>query len=162
EKLHRDIVHISDIIHTHSRELHDARLTYIRLVAAATSLCREVGERNNIDIDFKHESFLESVPSQTSLSVFRVLLDALDYEAASVLRLVLRQETAPQQSRDSAISREVVHELLSVPRSCGGKLTCLRPRGKHSRDIHTEYRRHAALSSRPTGAPPQSARRRSL
>ena len=68
---------ISDIVHTLSRELHDARLTYIGLVAAARSLCREVGERHNIDIDFKHDSFPESVPSEASLSVFRVLQETL-------------------------------------------------------------------------------------
>ncbi len=77
EKLHRDIVHISYIIHTLARELHDARLTYIGLVAAARGLCREVGERHNIDVDFKHDSFPESVPSEASLSVFRVLQETL-------------------------------------------------------------------------------------
>jgi signal transduction histidine kinase len=77
EKLHKDIVHISHIIDALSRELHDARLTYIGLVGAARGLCREVGERHNIDVDFKHDCFPESVSSEASLSVFRVLQETL-------------------------------------------------------------------------------------
>jgi len=77
DKLHGDIVQISDIVHTLSRELHDARLTYIGLVAAARGFCRDVGERHKIDVEFKHDSFPESVPSEASLCVFRVLQESL-------------------------------------------------------------------------------------
>jgi signal transduction histidine kinase len=77
DKLHGDIVQISQIVHTLSRELHVARLTYIGLVATARGLCREVGERHNIEVDFNHDRFPDSVPSERSLCVFRVLQEAL-------------------------------------------------------------------------------------
>ena len=62
DKLHGDIVQISDIVHTLSRELHDARLTYIGLVAAARGFCRDVGERHKIDVEFKHDSLPNPCP----------------------------------------------------------------------------------------------------
>jgi signal transduction histidine kinase len=76
DKLHEDLVHISDIVHTLSHELHDARLTYVGLVATSRGLCREVSERHNIEVDFKHDSF-DSVPCEASLCVFRVLQESL-------------------------------------------------------------------------------------
>jgi len=84
DKLHGDIVRISHIIHTLARELHDARLTFIGLVAAARGLCRDVGERHSIEVDFEHDSFPESVPSEASLCIFRVL-QHLSMDSGAVL-----------------------------------------------------------------------------
>lgn len=75
--LHEKLVQISHSVHTLSRELHASRLTYVGFVATARSLCTEVSERHNIEIDFKHDSFPNSVPSESSLCLFRVLQEAL-------------------------------------------------------------------------------------
>jgi len=75
--LHEEIVQISNSVQTLSRELHASRLTYVGLVSTARGLCKEVSERHNIEIDFKHDSFPNSVPSESSLCLFRVLQEAL-------------------------------------------------------------------------------------
>ena len=75
--LHEKIVQISHSVHTLSRELHASRLSYIGLVATAKGLCKEASERYNLEIDFKHDSFPSTMPSESSLCLFRILQEAL-------------------------------------------------------------------------------------
>jgi signal transduction histidine kinase len=93
--LHEEIVQISHTVHTLSRELHASRITYVGLVATARSLCKEISERHNIEIDFKHDPFPDSVPSESSLCLFRVLQEALHnavkHSGAQRVEVQLRQ-----------------------------------------------------------------------
>jgi signal transduction histidine kinase len=60
-----------------SHRLHSSKLEYLGLVAAASSFCREFSQQQGVDIDFQHEGVPRSLPKETSLSLFRVLQEAL-------------------------------------------------------------------------------------
>jgi len=60
-----------------SHRLHSSNLEYLGLEAAATSLCTELSERQNIKIDFRCCAIPEDLPREVSLCLFRVLQEAL-------------------------------------------------------------------------------------
>ncbi|HEX8799858.1 MAG TPA: PAS domain-containing protein, partial [Terriglobales bacterium] len=60
-----------------SQELHSSKLEYRGIVGGMKSWCREFGERQGMQIEFKHSGSLRSLPSQTSVCLFRVLQEAL-------------------------------------------------------------------------------------
>jgi PAS domain S-box-containing protein len=60
-----------------SHRLHSSKLEYIGLVAAASSFCKELSEKQQIEIDFSHYDIQRSVPREISLCLFRVLQEAL-------------------------------------------------------------------------------------
>jgi PAS domain S-box-containing protein len=60
-----------------SHRLHSSKLECLGLVTAARSFCRELSERRNIRIEFKHSDIPPAVPKEVSLCLFRVLQEAL-------------------------------------------------------------------------------------
>jgi PAS domain S-box-containing protein len=71
---------VSDIgteIQAISHRLHSSKLEYLGIVAAAKSFCKEVSDRQKIQINFTHDLVPTSVPHEVSLSLFRVLQEAL-------------------------------------------------------------------------------------
>jgi PAS domain S-box-containing protein len=60
-----------------SHRLHSSKLEYLGLVAAASSFCREFSQQHTVEIDFQHEGVPRSLPKELSLSLFRVLQEAL-------------------------------------------------------------------------------------
>jgi len=60
-----------------SHELHSAKLEYLGLARAARSLCREVSEKNDVEIDFTEEAGTRDLPNEVSLSLFRILQESL-------------------------------------------------------------------------------------
>jgi len=60
-----------------SHELHPPRLLLLGVVAAMRGFCGELSEQKSVDIDFRHEDVPVSVPPDVSLSLFRVLQEAL-------------------------------------------------------------------------------------
>jgi signal transduction histidine kinase len=60
-----------------SHRLHSSKLEYLGLVSAATAFCRELGERQGVQIDFHCEELPTKLPKEISLCLYRVLREAL-------------------------------------------------------------------------------------
>ncbi len=60
-----------------AHELHFPSLDYFGIAETMRSLCREFGQQNGVEVDFKSDVLLSVVPPHTSLCLFRVLQEAL-------------------------------------------------------------------------------------
>jgi PAS domain S-box-containing protein len=70
------VVEISEEIRALSHELHSSTLDYLGVVPGIRSWCREFGERQKMEIDFK-DDVSHPVPSEIGLCLFRILQEAL-------------------------------------------------------------------------------------
>jgi PAS domain S-box-containing protein len=71
---------ISDLendIQALSHRLHSSKLEYLGLEAAASGFCAELSERQNFSIGFRCDGIPETIPSEISLCLFRVLQEAV-------------------------------------------------------------------------------------
>ena len=60
-----------------SHELHSSKLEYLGLVVATKNFCEEFGERQKVEIDFQSRDLPVPLPAELSLSLFRVVQEAL-------------------------------------------------------------------------------------
>src|SRR5262245_27000595 len=60
-----------------SHRLHSSKLEILGLAAAAASYCREVGHQHKVEIELRAEGIPRELPREISLSIFRVLQEAL-------------------------------------------------------------------------------------
>lgn len=60
-----------------SHELHSSKLEYLGLETAARSFCREVASLQKVRVEFQAEHIPRELPREVSLSLFRVLQEAL-------------------------------------------------------------------------------------
>jgi PAS domain S-box-containing protein len=60
-----------------SHELHPSILDNLGLVTAVRSFCREVSEQNGAVVEFEEKDIPSSLPREVSLSIFRVIQEAL-------------------------------------------------------------------------------------
>jgi|KBSMisStandDraft_5_1062788.scaffolds.fasta_scaffold00999_3 PAS domain S-box-containing protein len=61
-----------------SHQLHSSKLEYLGLATAAKGLCREIAEKNNVQVDFRERgSVRRKLPNQVSISLFRILQESL-------------------------------------------------------------------------------------
>ena len=60
-----------------SHHLHSPKLEYLGLAAAANSFCRELAEKNLVNISFHQTDIPRTLPKEVSLCLFRVLQEAL-------------------------------------------------------------------------------------
>jgi len=68
---------ISNDIHRLSYRLHPSKLDHLGLAAAVKSLCEELSERGQLEIEFSLKGFPATLPKDVSLCVFRVAQEAL-------------------------------------------------------------------------------------
>jgi len=68
---------VASQVQTLSHQLHPSTLTHLGLVAASRSLCQEVSESSDIQIDFSHSDVSRSIPQEVSTCLFRILQEAL-------------------------------------------------------------------------------------
>jgi len=68
---------IANDVQSLSHELHSSKLEYLGIVGAIKSFCKEYGERQRLGIDFKSHDLPAAIPRELSLSLFRVLQEAL-------------------------------------------------------------------------------------
>jgi PAS domain S-box-containing protein len=72
--------HLSDIsidIQTISHRLHSSKLEYLGIVAAIKSFCKELSDKQKVEINFTYDLVPPALPQDVSLSLFRVLQEAL-------------------------------------------------------------------------------------
>jgi signal transduction histidine kinase len=60
-----------------SHRLHPSMLVYLGVVSASAAFCRELAERQRVDVAFSHDGIPEGVPADVARSVFRVLQEAV-------------------------------------------------------------------------------------
>jgi PAS domain S-box-containing protein len=77
EKIHRQCKELASNIQALSYTLHSPKLEYLGLARAAAGLCRELSERHGVKIDFHSENVPKELPREISLSLFRILQEAL-------------------------------------------------------------------------------------
>ncbi len=68
---------IATDIQSLSHELHSSNLKYLGVAAAIRNFCRELGEQQKVEIDFKAHDLPSPLPQDISLCLFRVLQEAL-------------------------------------------------------------------------------------
>jgi PAS domain S-box-containing protein len=68
---------ITDDIQSLSHELHSSRLEYLGIDVAAKNFCNEFSEHQRVEIDFQSHDMPATLPAELSLSLFRVLQEAL-------------------------------------------------------------------------------------
>jgi signal transduction histidine kinase len=76
QELRRQVTQISNDVQALSHDLHSSKLEYLGVVSGIRSWCREFGDRQKMEIDFK--SNVSSVlPLEVGVCLFRVLQEAL-------------------------------------------------------------------------------------
>ncbi len=68
---------IMEDVQSLSHELHSSKLEYLGIVEAMKNFCREFGEHQRVEIDFQSHDMPAALPTELSLSLFRVLQEAL-------------------------------------------------------------------------------------
>lgn len=68
---------IADDVQLLSHELHSSKLEYLGIVGAAKNFCKEFSERQKVEVDFQSHDVPTALPTEPSLSLFRVLQEAL-------------------------------------------------------------------------------------
>jgi signal transduction histidine kinase len=68
---------IATDVQTMSHALHSSKLEYLGLVAATKGFCKEFGEQQNVEIEFRSHDVPTPVSPEVSLCLFRVLQEAL-------------------------------------------------------------------------------------
>lgn len=77
ESLREQMLEVSTNVQTMSHQLHSSKLEILGIVAAIRSFCKEFGEKQKVKIDFKIHDVPTAVPLELSVSLFRVLQEAL-------------------------------------------------------------------------------------
>jgi len=73
----KEVVDIGKDVQALSHRLHSPKLELLGLSSAAASFCREFSDLNKVRIDFDSEDVPRELPPEISLSLFRVLQEAL-------------------------------------------------------------------------------------
>ncbi len=81
DKLGEELTETSNDIQALAHSLHSPKLEYLGLVRTARSFCREFGNQRKLEIDFKSKELPDAVPTEVSLSLFRILQEALQNSA---------------------------------------------------------------------------------
>jgi len=68
---------LSSDLHSLSHQLHSSKLEHMGLVAAVRGLCRELGEKYEIQMQFTENGFPVEIPRELALCLFRVAQEAL-------------------------------------------------------------------------------------
>ena len=76
-ELQKQTSEIAADIQSLSHELHSSRLQYLGIVAAMRGFCREFGEQQKVEVDFKTHDLPVPLSPDISLCFFRVLQEAL-------------------------------------------------------------------------------------
>jgi len=79
--LQKHTLEIATDIQTLSHELHSSKLEYRGIAAAMRGFCKEFGEQQKVEVDFKTHDLPSPLPPDISLCLFRVLQEALHNSA---------------------------------------------------------------------------------
>ena len=80
-ELRKQTSEIATDIQSLSHELHSSRLEYLGIAAAMRGFCKEFGEQQKVEVDFKTHDLPSPLSPDISLCLFRVLQEALHNSA---------------------------------------------------------------------------------
>ncbi len=75
--LHKQTSEIASDVQSLSHELHSSKLEYLGIAAAMGGFCKEFGEQQRAEVDFKAHNLPGTLPPDVSLCLFRVLQEGL-------------------------------------------------------------------------------------
>jgi PAS domain S-box-containing protein len=75
--LRKQVEDLANDVQALSHELHSPKLDYLGLAAAAAGFCKELSDRQRVEIEFHSENISKELPKEISLCLFRVLQEAL-------------------------------------------------------------------------------------
>jgi PAS domain S-box-containing protein len=137
--LHSHLEHakgrISDLAHdvqNLSHQLHSSKLEYLGLVVAARSFSKEISEKNDMSVDFREHGVPHSLPKEVSLSLFRILQQALhnavEHSGAKNIEVRLWEDSNEVHLTVKDSGRGF--DLLSAMQGGGLGLTSMRERAR--------------------------------
>ena len=108
-ELHKQTSEIAADIQSLSHELHSAKLQYLGIAAAMNGFCREFGQQQKVEVDFKTHDLADHLSPDISLCLFRVLQEALHNSAkhSGVRRFEVRLWGTPDEIRLTVIDSGV-------------------------------------------------------
>jgi signal transduction histidine kinase len=77
DALRQETLQVLNDVKVLAHELYSPRLEYLGIAAVMRSFCKDLGEQNGIEIDFRADGLPSLVPPDISLCLFRVLQEAL-------------------------------------------------------------------------------------
>ena len=96
EELRKQTIEISDDVQALSHELDSSKLERLGAIGGMRSWCREFGERQGIQVEFKSPEAKTSLPREIGLCLFRVLQEALHnaakYSGVRRIEVQLRED----------------------------------------------------------------------
>lgn len=105
DDLRKQIEHLSTNINVLAHSLRSPKLEYLGIVTTMRSFCKDFGHQQKVEIDFRSHDLPRPLPPDVSLSLFRVLQEALHnsakhsgarqfevelFEASDAIHLVVR------------------------------------------------------------------------
>ena len=75
--LQNETTRITNDVQFLSHELHSSKLEYLGIVEATNIFCQEFSKRQKVEIDFQSHDLPTALPTELSLSLFRVVQEAL-------------------------------------------------------------------------------------
>ncbi len=73
----KQVLDLESDVQAISHRLHSSKLEYLGLAAAAAGFCKEVSNRQGVEIDFHSENIPKDLANEVSLCLFRVLQEAI-------------------------------------------------------------------------------------
>jgi PAS domain S-box-containing protein len=80
-ELREDTSKLANDVQSLSHELHSSKLEYLGITAAMRGFCKEFGEQQKVEVDFRTHDLPSPSPPDISLCLFRVLQEALHNSA---------------------------------------------------------------------------------
>jgi PAS domain S-box-containing protein len=77
EEINTELTRLGNDVQALSHRLHSSKLDYLGLANAAAGFCKELSERQNVEIGFASENIPRNLSKEISLCLFRVLQEAL-------------------------------------------------------------------------------------
>jgi signal transduction histidine kinase len=108
--LERSVEELSSDISRMSHQLHSSKLEFLGLVAALKSLCAELAESHDLDVEFRHQGLNATLPDDVKLCLFRIAQEALTN--------VVKHSGATKVVVSLATTEQAVRLLIS-DRGCG-------------------------------------------
>jgi signal transduction histidine kinase len=144
-KLRSEITEISNDVEALSHELHSSKLEYLGVVADIRSWCKEFGERQNMEIDFRSD-VANVPPFEIGVCLFRVLQEALHniVKHSGVKRVDVRLTEHSNQIHLRVSDSGKGFDVESVMQGKGLGLTSMRERVRLVNGI-------IAIESKPMG-----------
>jgi PAS domain S-box-containing protein len=126
----RHIAEIGRDVQSLSHQLHSSKLEYLGLVAAAKSFTKEISEMNNVRIDFTEDGVPRTLPNEVSLSLFRILQqavhNALEHSGAKQIEVRMWEQSHELHLQVKDLGKGF--DLLAAMQGAGLGLTSMRER----------------------------------